>query len=474
MDEKARYEPMAHGPIGAAVKAAMPHTEADPIGVHAAVLALFSAAINGKVTQPNGSPVVAWTALVGPSRIGRKGFALKTAKAILKDSVGEWLALREEGGISSGPSLVQTIWENEQDSLTSEGGPDSRTLIIDQEWQTTLLLTKRCPKYGGILRTSWDGGRISNVTKKDGKRVEATVEQPALGFHAHIQPPLWAKFISLTEAQGGTYNRILPVMVKKSKRLRKRDYKTGNSLDEIKVSASLRLAYEWAMKEPRRMEFTDASADRHDDISAEYEDMLEELPDDVSCYFERADEQVLRVACILTAAERKTLITVKALEAAKAFVDYSIASVRQLVSQTNVTKSRTVQPLDVKIRSKLETYGGEMTATQLYRSLSSRYTADQILNTAEDMADVEVEERPSRRSGANPTIFRLVPVMPEPEPVSEPEPAKPAPRRRAPAKKAAPARKAATPAKKATAAGSPPAPRRKAARKGVPSKKVGA
>ncbi|MDQ1016712.1 DUF3987 domain-containing protein [Streptomyces afghaniensis] len=462
MDEKARYEPMAHGPIGAAVKASMPHTEADPIGVHAAVLALFSAAINGKVTPPTGSPVVVWTALVGPSRIGRKGFALKTAKAILKDSIGEWLSLREEGGISSGPSLVQTIWENEQDSLTSEGGPDSRTLIIDQEWQTTLLLTKRCPKYGGILRTSWDGGRISNVTKKDGKRVEATVEEPALGFHAHIQPPLWAKFISLTEAQGGTYNRILPVMVKKSKRLRKRDYKTGNSLDEIRVSASLRLAYEWAMKEPRRMQFTDASADRFDDMSAEYEDMLEELPDDVSCYIERSDEQVLRVACVLTAAERKTVITVKALEAAKAFVDYSIASVRQLVSQSNVVKSRTVQPLDVKIRAKLETYGGEMTSTQLYRSLSSRYTADQILNTAEDMADVEIEEQRQKRPGANPVVFRLVPVMPEPEPEAEPEPVKVPAQRKAPAKKAAPVRKA-------TAEKAPPAPRR-AAKKAAPKK----
>ncbi|MGW1673306.1 DUF3987 domain-containing protein [Streptomyces sp. NPDC002324] len=470
MDEKARYEPMAYGPIGAAVKAAMTHTEADPLGVHAAVLALYSAAINGKVIQPDGRPVVVWTALAGRSMVGRKGFALSTAEAILRDAIGDWLALRRQGGISSGPSLVQTLWETEQDSLTSEGGLDGRTLVIDEEWPTTLQLTKRCPKYSGVLRTSWDGKRISNVTKKDGKRVEITVHEPSLGFHVHIQPALWSKYISPTEAQGGSYNRILPVMVERSKRLRRRDYKTGNPLDEVKVSGSLRAAYEWACKEPRQMSLSDASADRYDDITAEYEDALEELPEDVSCFIERSGEQVMRVACVLTAAERKTVITVKALEAAKAFVDYSIASVKQLISQSNVVKSRTIQPLDAKIRQKLESYGGEMTSTQLYRALSSRYSAAQILNTADDMADVEVVEQRQNRPGANPVIFRLVPVMPEPEPEAEPEPANPAPRRRAPARKAT-AKKAAAPAKKAAAA-QPPAPRRKAVRKAVPAKKT--
>ncbi|MEU5957542.1 DUF3987 domain-containing protein [Streptomyces sp. NPDC047525] len=430
MDEKARYEPMAYGPIGAAIKAAMPHTEGDPLGIHAAVLALYSAALNSRVTQPDGRPVVVWTALAGRSMVGRKGYALATAERILRDSIGEWLALRREGGISSGPTLVQTLYETEQESLTSEGGLDGRTIVIDEEWPSTLLLVKRCPKYSGVLRTSWDGKRISNVTKKDGKRVEVTVEAPSLGFHAHIQPALWAKYISLSEAQGGSYNRILPVIVERSKRLRRRDYE-GSPLDEIKVSNSLRLAYEWAGKEQRQMTLNGSAADRFDDIRAEYEDALEELPEDVSCFIERSGEQVMRVACVLTAAERKTVVTVKALEAAKSFVDYSVASVKQLISQSNVTKSRTVLPLDVKIRQKLELYGGEMTSTQLYRALSSRYTADQIIGTAEDMADVSITQPTVRRPGANPVIFKLVEVQPEPEPVKAP------PKRRAPAKKAA-------------------------------------
>ncbi|MFE9660302.1 DUF3987 domain-containing protein [Streptomyces sp. NPDC005955] len=432
------YESMAYGPIGAAVKAAMPHTEADPLGVHAAVLALFSAAINGRVTQPDGRPIVVWTALAGRSMVGRKGFALSTAEAILDDSIGPWLALRRQGGISSGPSLVQTLYETEQDSLTSEGGIDGRTLVVDEEWPTTLQLAKRCPKYSGVLRTSWDGKRVSNVTKRNGVREEITVHEPALGFHAHIQPALWAKYISPTEAQGGSYNRILPVMVRMSKRLRRRDY-SGNPLDEIKVSGSLRLAYEWASKERRQMTLSAAAADRYDDIRADYEDELEELPEEVSCYIERSAEQVIRVACVLTAAERKMVITVKALDAAKAFVDFSVASVKQLISQSNVVKSRTIQPLDVKIRQKLEMYGGEMTSTQLYRALSSRYTSAQILDTAEDMPDVQMEEQRQRRPGANPMIFRLVPALP-----ADPPEALPKQRAKPPAKKGATSKAATT------------------------------
>ncbi|MEN8656395.1 hypothetical protein ABCR94_38930 [Streptomyces sp. 21So2-11] len=455
VDEKARYEPMAYGPIGAAVKGAMPYTEADPVGVHAAVLALYSAALNGNILQPNGRPSVVWTALAGRSRVGRKGYALSTAEAIVRDAIGDFLVLRRQGGISSGPSLVQTLYETEQDSLTQEGGMDGRTVIVDEEWSTSLKLTNRCPKYSGVLRTAWDGGRVSNVTKKDGQRVEVTVDTPALGFHVHIQPAAWAKYISITEAQGGSYNRILPVMVERSKLLRTAKNRR-NPLSDIKVSASLRLGYEWARKETRQMELSEAAAEHFDDLRAEYEDIMDELPEEVSCFIERADEQVMRVACVLTAAERKTLISVKALKAARAFVEFSIASVKQLISQSNVQKARTVLPLDQKIREKLLIHG-EMTSTLLYRALSSRYPADQIFSTASDMADVQVEQVRTNRPGQNPVIFRL--VEPTPEPVPEPEPVK------APARKPAAVRKKAVPVKRATATKRAPAKKVAAPRK---------
>ncbi|WP_416972527.1 DUF3987 domain-containing protein [Streptomyces sp. 4F14] len=462
MDEKARYKSMDYGPIGAAVRAAMPHTEGDPIGVHAAVLALYSAAITDTVAQPDGRPVVVWTVLAGNTSAG-KGAAFDAAVAVLKDSIGDWIKSRRKGGIASGPSLVQTLWEREQDSLTSGLGLDGRVVLVDEEWENILSMVKRCPKYSGFLRTAWDGKPISNITKRDGKGVEVTVERPSLGFHAHIQPLLWAEYTSRKDAQGGSYNRLLPVMVEPSKYFSSRIKMEGNPLDKVRVNSSLRLAYEWSRKEPRRITFSNASADHFDTIRDEYRAALEELPDEVSCYFARASDQVLRVACVLTAAERKTVLTIKALNAAKAFVDYSITSVKQLISQEGVRKSRTVAPLDVKIRQKLEAYGGEMTSAQLLRAFSSKYSAAQLFDTASGMADVEIVRQQQVRPGPNPLVYRLVPVRPESLPVEAP------PKRRTAAKKAAPpARKTAS--KKAVAA--QPAPRRKTARKAAPVKKA--
>jgi hypothetical protein len=452
MDEKARYAPMDYGPIGAAVKAAMPYTEADAVGVHAGVLALFSAAINGHVVQPSGRPVVCWTVLAGRSMSARKGTAYKVARHLCHDALGDFLRTRVKGGISSGPTLVQTLADLEEASFELEGSTDGRAIIVDQEWPTTLVLTNRCPKYSGVIRSSWDGEPISNVTKKDGKRVEVSVEVPALGFHAHIQPALWGKYVRPIDALGGTYNRFLPVSVRRSKTLRLSPGEP-DPLTNVKVSSSLRLAYEWAQKERRQMTLSQEAADLYNDLREEYEDAFSEMPEDLTCYFERAEEQILRVACVLVAAERKTVISARAIKAAHAFVEFSIQSVKKLVSDSkSVQTARTAIPLDEKIRAKLELYG-ELNSTMLYRKLGSgRYTPAQIRDTAERMPDVEVEDVITSRPGSNPTYFRLKPLDEvkemEAEPVTVPAPRKAAAKKTTARKSATKAAASGTAAKK--------------------------
>jgi hypothetical protein len=423
---------MAYGPIGKAVSDAMPHTEADPIGVLAGVLALYSAALNGHVFQPNGRPVVVWTALAGRSKIGRKGYALSTAEAILKSSIGDFLSVHRRQGISSGPSLVNVLAEQVDHSLTTEHGADGRVIIIEEEWQTQLKRTNRCPTFSGVFRSAWDGKPVVNTTKgkKPGERDEQRVDRPQLGFHAHIQPGSWSRFISIAEAEGGSYNRILPVMVERSKLLETMD---ENPLNHIPVSRALKSAYEWARKEERIMVLGQAARKRYDQLRAQYEDDLAELPEAVSCFIERSDEQVLRVAAVFTAAAKRTTISVEALEAARAFVEFSIASVKQLISNKASEAGRKFVPLDDRIRRALVTHGGEQTLSQLYRVLGSgRFTAPQIRAEVEAMPDVEVEvitdrstDGGKRTAGSKPTVVRLidVPEVPEaPEAVSVPAP----------------------------------------------------
>ncbi|NEE33137.1 hypothetical protein G3M53_47815, partial [Streptomyces sp. SID7982] len=85
------FETMKYGPLGDAIEAAMPTSEADPIGVWAASLSLYSAAISRRVRTEDRRPVVVWTVLAGRSAIGRKGYALGTATAILGRSIGGFI-----------------------------------------------------------------------------------------------------------------------------------------------------------------------------------------------------------------------------------------------------------------------------------------------------------------------------------------------------------------------------------------------
>lgn len=409
--ENPRFKEMAYGPLGKAVEEAMPHSEADAVGVLAAALALYSSALNGHVLQPSGRPVVVWTVLVGESRFAKKGFALGTAEAILSAAIRDFLAVRRKGGVSSGPSLIAVMHDALEESRLTESGEDGRVVMVDEEWPTTLGMVRKCPKYSGILRSTWDGHEVANIVKgADGRPVVQRIEKPLLGFHAHIQPGLWAESIKLREALGGTYNRMLPVRVEGSKKIR-----DPNPLRHVTPSRPLALAYEWARKEQRMMEFNDAALDWVDALRDDYDEILYDMPESLSCYFSRADEQVIRVACVLTAAARKTVVTVPALKAARAFVEYSMESVRALVIGAEKPK-RVERTLADKIRDVLANLGGSATSTVLYRSLGSRHTADEVAAVVATMPDVETERLASSRPGRKPVEFRLLVPKPQPDP----------------------------------------------------------
>ncbi|MGW0087864.1 DUF3987 domain-containing protein [Streptomyces sp. NPDC003328] len=420
VETEGQYEAMAYGAIGKEVLGVMPYTEASPIGVHAAILALFSAAVNGRVVQPGDRPTVVWTALAGRSSIGCKGTALEAAEWILAPALSDFLDVHRRQGISSGPSLINALYEQHEKSLVTEGGADGRLVVIEEEWQNQLRRTNRCPIFSGVFRSAWDGKMVSNTTKgkKAGEREEQRVDMPLLGFHSHIQPGAWSKYISDSEALGGSYNRILPVWVQRSKYLPTPEEGEGRPVYDYQPTKALKLAYEWARKEKRTMALNTAARKRFDELRMQYEEENAARPEVLSSFFERASEQVWRVAAILTAANRKTLITREAVEAARHFVDYSIASVTQLVNNSTTTHNRGINlALDERIRKALRSRGGEMTLSQLYRALGSgRFTAEEIQDECEGMPDIELETiRETKRAGSKPTIVRLVEVKEEEE-----------------------------------------------------------
>src|SRR5690606_31785200 len=160
------FESMRYGPIGDAVVAAEPHTEADPVGVYAAILALWSSAINGYVSTQDGRPVVCWTVLAGESALGRKGTALRVARNMVAPAIGDFLTARTAGGVSSGPSLTQLLYERQEETEVTEAGVDTLTITIEEEWSENLSRQSRGPTFASQLRTCWDGVTIRHTTTK--------------------------------------------------------------------------------------------------------------------------------------------------------------------------------------------------------------------------------------------------------------------------------------------------------------------
>jgi hypothetical protein len=260
----------------------------------------------------------------------------------------------------------------------------------------------------------WDGKTILNTIKgkKTGDREEQRVDNPLMGFHAHIQPGAWAKYISATEALGGSYNRILPVLVKMSKVLPSPEQGEERPIYQYEPGKALKQAYDWARKEKRVMALGAAARRRYDEIRAQFLEETARLPEVLASFIERSAEQVWRVAAVLTAANRKTLIPLDAVEAAYAFVQYSVHSVTQLFNESVSSMTRTATSLDELIRRALTRLNGQGTRSHLYRALGSgRFTAEQIEAEAEAMPDVEVYEPPRQpgKPGARPKVFRLIP-----------------------------------------------------------------
>ncbi|MET7984575.1 DUF3987 domain-containing protein [Streptomyces sp. NPDC005281] len=397
------FEQMSFGPMGAAVSEAMATSEADPIGVWAASLSLYSAAISRTVRLDNRRPVVVWTVLAGRSAIGRKGYALNTATTILSkvDGLGGFIHARRRSGVSSGPSLVDMLSGLELDSVGKDGGLDGRAILVEEEWAAVLKTQKRCSKFSTLFRTAWDGKPLSNRTKKDGLQ---SVAQPLLGFHAHITPGEWGKYVSSSEALGGSYNRLLPVLVERSKLL------PWDNKPQVPDTSALREAFEWATEENRVMRFTREAGERYDEIRAEVEAKMAELPELLASYMERAAEQVQRVAAVLASMEMTEEVTPEAVEAAWAFVSFSMDSVEKLVKDaaSESGSTRADKSPQEMIRDVLKRYGGETKASDLLRALWGKLNAAGIKAAVEEMDDVEVIQEKTGKRGAPRQMYRLI------------------------------------------------------------------
>ncbi|MEU3046114.1 hypothetical protein ABZ705_06185 [Streptomyces sp. NPDC006984] len=111
-------------------------------------------------------------------------------------------------GITSGASLVNHLWEQQEATAETEHRRNVRAwaLVVEEEWTEVLKRATRDPSFTTKLRAAWDGATLRNTTKEEPQEVQG----PAMVLHSHITPSDWAKYVGESEAAGGSYNRILP------------------------------------------------------------------------------------------------------------------------------------------------------------------------------------------------------------------------------------------------------------------------
>ncbi|MGV4923383.1 DUF3987 domain-containing protein [Streptomyces sp. BHT-5-2] len=403
--------PVFYGPIGRAVRRIAPFLEADPLGVYVAALSMWSAAIGGTVkvsSRGSARPLLLWSALVAGTGRG-KGTALRAALHVLDKPLGRFLATHTTSGITSGASMVNHLWEQQEATVETEHGRDVRTLVVEEEWTEVLKRVKRDPSFTTKLRAAWDGTTLRNTTKEEAQEVR----DPAMVLHSHITPSDWAKYVGESEAAGGSYNRILPFLLG-----------SVPMLDDDRVALpqveghALTDAYGWATARPRVITLGERARPLWRIVRRYARILGETLPEGQAVFIERTAEQTLRVAACLAASECSEMITDEMLSAAFTLVRRSVqdaVSITGMGDKMSLIRKRQPLSLAEKVRARIELHGGRAASSQVLPYVGA--TAAEVKALPEIAVTVEKEGKAGRPK----TIFALrgdTSRHPEPTPAS--------------------------------------------------------
>jgi hypothetical protein len=275
-----------------------------------------------------------WPVLVGATADGRKGTADAIVRRILAAADQGFLTGNVESGLTSGSGLIERVRDPTGDDVPAKlqhpGVTDKRLLVVEHEFGGTL---RRASRDGNDLserlREAWDGRPLSTMSRS-ANRMRAT------GHHivviGHITPgELRVRYAESTDVVGGTANRLLPFLVRRSKRLPSGGgapagviEDAGKRLAALRDHAAVALRYE-----------RDGDAERWwcGELYAEL------TPGDVPEGFiarmvARAAPQVMRTALIYCLLDAAPAITTGHLAAAMALWRYSLASVQYIFGGT--------------------------------------------------------------------------------------------------------------------------------------------
>ncbi|MFE2868769.1 DUF3987 domain-containing protein [Embleya sp. NPDC059259] len=297
-----------------------PHTEADPAAMLATLYAAAGAMIGDRPHVLTGGVehgARVWPLIIGRTAGGVKGTSWAEVRRVLKAADAEFCHDRVMGGLSSAEGLIFQVRDptgDPESDTFDEGASDKRLLIVESEFASVLAQGKR---EGNtllpVLRQSWDGGTLRTMTVKP-----RVATDPHIVIVGHITPTELRAKLSDSERAGGTMNRFLPVLSKRSKLL-----PDGGDLSDATVKG---LGAELADQILQAR--TVARMSRTPEAARYWRDLYKRLAADhagdgpVAQVVARAAPQVLRLSVLATLLDGRDRIDVSHLQAAEAFWDY--------------------------------------------------------------------------------------------------------------------------------------------------------
>lgn len=321
------------GKAGDIVRLVNPHTEADPAALLVQTLGVAGGVIGRNPHIKVGNdihPGILHPVIVGRTASGAKGTSYGVVNAIRKLACPDFDA-NIVSGLTSAEGLIELVRDGTpaKDANADnydEGVRDKRLLVTETEYRSVLTRARREGNtLGPTLRQAWDGETLRTLARKH-NRLIAT--DPHIVVVGHITPREFRETLCSTDLSGGSVNRLLICLSRRSK-LHSR---FGNVPENVLAEAAdiFSAAVTTAGTRPPMHGFTDSFWDRWD---AAYRYLNRERPEsDATDASARAVPMVLRMALLYSLLDCADKIDVQHLRAALKLWQYCEHSVRWLFS----------------------------------------------------------------------------------------------------------------------------------------------
>lgn len=411
-----------YGLVGQIARAGV-DTEANPYAIAANALAYLSCAVGRGPYMPVGNVwhhARLFTLHVGRSGRGRKGDAVSLIKRIddaVRSKDKDAAPQVHRGGLSSREGLVYLIHDGFMDGKDEVPAiVDKRLWVVESEFANVLHQGKRDGNtLSAALRDCWDGVSIKPATKTN--RLFTT--DPHLCVSGSITPSELHSLMASRELTNGFANRFLVLW---AERTRMNAFPRAATPAEVDALAARIVevldfcsASRWVEKDHLRMELSPDAAKRYAKL---YYGELNHNSDGerIAALVERRAPMLLRIAMLLALTDCTSRIEVHHIDAALAWVRYSVDSVKFIFStaqdeaqavETNEHAEKILAFLKGQARATRkqitsDCFKGHVTKDSIDAAL------DELLTATPPRIEVETQPRPKGSPGTPTKFYSLV------------------------------------------------------------------